>query len=79
MYCEIYPLLEGNMVEFNFNIPYLRMIQWHIYDICTKRAHPGSGVLGASTERVKGVLRSYISGRGHIEHTEKVSGSKQKL
>ena len=26
VYCEKYPLLEGNMVEFNFNIPYLRMI-----------------------------------------------------
>ena len=28
MYCEIESLLEGNTVEFNFNIPCLRMIYW---------------------------------------------------
>ena len=30
VYCEIYPLLEGTTVEFNFNIPYLVMIYWYI-------------------------------------------------
>ena len=25
MYCEIYPLLEGSTVEFNFNISYVRV------------------------------------------------------
>ena len=30
VYCEIYPLLEGNTVKFNFNIPYLGMVYCHI-------------------------------------------------
>ena len=30
LYCEIYPLLEGNTEELNFNIPLLRII----YCIC---------------------------------------------
>ena len=38
VYCEIYPLLEGNTEEFNFNIPYLSpfqarlLISWSVED-----------------------------------------------
>ena len=31
VYCQIYPSLEENTVEFNFNIPYLRMIYCILY------------------------------------------------
>ena len=28
VYCVIYPSLQGNIEEFGFSIPLLRMIQW---------------------------------------------------
>ena len=33
VYSEIYPSVEGNTKEFNFNIPFLRMIYWYIYNL----------------------------------------------
>ena len=37
-YCEIYPSLEGNTLEFNFNIPYLRMKYCLVMLILTDRS-----------------------------------------
>ena len=46
VYCEIYSLLKGNTVEFNFNIPHLRMICCAVQ--CSAYTHPTIFYLNSS-------------------------------
>ena len=65
VYCQIYPLLEGNPVKFNFNIQYLRMIYWMDWKDYTKgHREKGQRDKGTKGQRDKGTKGQREKGPG---------------